>query len=80
MVNSVGSGSVVQAATEALKQATQQDNSSVQSIDPARAGQEPANAVETVRQAETRQHNAGMTGERPDDMEAPRGSYLDISA
>ncbi len=80
MVDLVGSGSAVQAATQALKSATQQDDSSVQGIDPNRAGQQPVNAVQTANDAQAPNHNAGLTGERPEKTDVPRGTYLDVSA
>jgi len=80
MVDLVGSGGAVQAATQALKSATQQDVSSVQGIDPNQAGQQPVNAVQTASEAQAPNHNAGLKGERPENTEVPRGTYLDVSA
>jgi len=88
MIDLVGSGTNVQAATEALRQATQQDSTSVQTINPAQENQQPVNAVQTaddaarevIEEATTPNVNAGLTGERPDNTDTPRGTYLDISA
>jgi hypothetical protein len=65
MFDLIGSGSAVQAATQALKSATQQDDSSVQGIDPNQAGQRSVNAVQTASEAQAPNHNTGLKGERP---------------
>ena len=88
MINLVGSGTNVQAETEALKQATQQDNTSVQSSNPGQESQQPMNAVRTaddaarevIEEATPPNVNAGLSGEHPDKMDTLRGTYLDISA
>ena len=48
MVDLAGSGTQVQAATEAFRQATQQDSTSVHVINPAQENRQPVNAVKTL--------------------------------
>ena len=48
MVDFVGSGAQVQAATKVSRQATQQDSTSVHAINPAQENRQPVNAVKTL--------------------------------
>lgn len=81
MVDAVGSTSP-SATAQIIRQAIQTDQQTVGSIatQSQGGGQGTASARNNAPPVpETPNHNAGLKGERPDDPNAPRGTFLDIS-
>lgn len=82
MVDAVGSTSPSLTA-QIVRQVTQADQQTVSSI--AAQSQGSGQGTSSARTStpppvqESPNHNAGLKGERPDDPNAPRGSFLDIS-